>query len=80
MFVYLLLFTIFIFLGTRWKGNYFPYSNGTLGIRDVMLDSDGYYDCVAMNKAGMNSARIYVGMLCEYVYLHVVKWLWSVSV
>ena len=53
------------FLGTRWKGNYFPYSNGTLTIREVTLDSGGYYDCVAINKAGMNSARIYVGMLCE---------------
>ncbi|XP_019857137.1 PREDICTED: hemicentin-1-like [Amphimedon queenslandica] len=46
--------------GARWKGNYFPYGNGSLAIRDVSLDSDGYYDCVAMNKAGKNSARIYI--------------------
>lgn len=60
--------TILILSGARWQGNYFPYGNGTLAIRDVSLNSDGYYDCVAMNKAGKNSARIYIGMF--YVTCH----------
>ena len=60
LFIILLLFMFLLPLGS-WKGNYFPHANGTLSIKEVKLDSNGHYNCVAFNKAGVNSARFHVG-------------------